>query len=186
GSANGAESGADLVLVVRRSAVTAATTSATSSKTCSSSASSESSITNRPSEPSTCALATPGIRRTGSSTTAEYSCQLGNGSNGSRSRCTRRPLCQRTGGGTPSGEPLDEPFMPRTRPVECAIDGTRGPSISSTGLANRPTVPAAPVAVDTPARTTWPAPPVRPATTPATPGMLIRAPSCRYHCPYRA
>ena len=83
-----------------KSAATAPTTSRTSSKTASGSASSSISNTSRPSEPSTWASATPGIRRTGSSTTAACSCQRGNGSSGSRSKCTRRPLCQRTGGST--------------------------------------------------------------------------------------
>src|SRR5262249_8998706 len=108
GSANGATSGADPDPASSKSAATAATTSRTSSKTTSLSACSSSSITSLPNEPSTWASATPGILRTGSSTTAACSCQRGNGSGGSRSRCTRWPLCQRTGGSTWLAEPSEE------------------------------------------------------------------------------
>jgi len=117
GSANGAESGADSDFDQVMSAATDATVDRTSSKTASWSASSESSTTNRPNEPSTWALATPGILRTGSSTAGAYSCQRGNGSNGSRSRCTRCPLCQRTGGVMGAAAPSAELSNPIARPV---------------------------------------------------------------------
>src|ERR1700739_2353155 len=176
GSANGAELGADPGPDEAMSAATEATASRTSSRTMSLAASSQSSTTNRPREPSTWALATPGILRTGSSTTAAYSCQQGNGNNGSRSKCTRCPLCQRIGAVMPLEDPLEELFIPSTRPVESAADCSTGPPSSTTGLANSCTAPAAPAAVDTPARTAWAAPPVTPATTLATPGIFIRSP----------
>src|SRR5246127_3684472 len=183
GSANGAERGA-APEPNEMSAATETTVSRTSSKTVSLSASSESSTTNRPKDPSTWALAIPGIRRTGSSTAAAYSCQRGNGSNGSRSRCTRRPLCQRTGGVMVSEEdPLGELLIPSARPVDWAADCTTGPANSTTGLANTCTAPAAPAAVEKPARTTWVVPPVTAATTLPTPGILIPSP---FNCVYRA
>ncbi len=98
GSAKGAESGCRSRPLAARSAAIGIDLSRTSSKTAPLSAPSSSSTTSRPNDPSMWALATPGILRIGSSTTAAYSCQRGNGSNGSRSRCTRCPLCQRTGG----------------------------------------------------------------------------------------
>ncbi|CAG6952007.1 hypothetical protein PICSAR164_00308 [Mycobacterium avium subsp. paratuberculosis] len=176
GSANGADGGAASALDQLMSAATEATVERTSSSTAASSASSASSTTSRPSEPSTCALATPGILRTGSSTAGAYSCQRGKGSSGSRSRCTRRPLCQRTGG-TIAGAPSAEPSNPMARPVVCAIDWITGPASSATGLANVCRAPAAPAAVDTPARTTCAAPPATPATTLETPGIFTRHPS---------
>ena len=92
-------------------------------------------------------LGNPRDPANGSSTTAEYSCQRGNGSNGSRSRCTRRPLCQRTGGRMFSRVPSVELLIPSARPVELATDCTTGPANSATGLANSWTAPAAPAAV---------------------------------------
>lgn len=153
----------------------------TSSSTVSLSAPSSSSTTSRPNAPSTCALATPGMRRTGSSTTAACSCQRGNGSNGSRSKCTRRPLCQRSGGVTPSGALSAAPFRPIARLVVWATDCTTGAASSTTGLASVCKTPAASAAVCTPARTTCAAPPVTPATRLATglttPGIFMRHPS---------
>ncbi|EUA85743.1 hypothetical protein I551_7864 [Mycobacterium ulcerans str. Harvey] len=121
------------------------------------------------------------MRRTGSSTTAACSCQRGNGSNGSRSKCTRRPLCQRSGGVTPSGAPSAAPFRPIARLVVWATDCTTGPASSTTGLASVCKTPAASAAVCTPARTICTAPPVTPATRLATglttPGIFMRHPS---------
>src|SRR6185437_6322759 len=54
-----------------------------------------------------------------------------------------------------------------------------GPASSATGPANVCTAPAAPAAVDTPARTTCAAPPATPATTLETPGIFTRHPSLR-------
>lgn len=133
GSANGAEFGDDTDPARNMSAATAETTSRTSSTAMSLSASGSSSTTSRPNEPSTWASATPGILRTGSSTMAACSCQRGNGSSGSRSKCTRRPLRQRTGGVIPSGDSLWEPRTPIARPVVCTTDCTTGPVSSSTG-----------------------------------------------------
>src|ERR1700744_3789297 len=100
GSAKGAE-GDDIELDGAMSAATVTTASRTSPRTVSGSASSVNSTTSRPSEPSTWALATPGIRRTGSSTTAAYSSPGGKGR---------------------AGEPLAEPPNPTTRPVVSATD----------------------------------------------------------------
>ncbi len=49
------------------------------------------------------------------STMAACSCQRGNGSSGSRSKCTRRPLRQRTGGVIPSGDLRCGNRVPRLR-----------------------------------------------------------------------
>ena len=86
------------------------------------------------------------------------------------------PLCQRTGGRMVSAEPLVEVLIPSARPVESATDCTTGPASSATGLANSWTAPAAPAAVDTPARIIWAAPPVTSATTLDTPGIFIQSP----------
>ena len=116
GSANGAIRICGSRPVANRSDAAVFTTSRTVSSTTSASASSSSSTTRRPREPSTCALATPATARTGPSTTAACSCQRGNGSSGSRSRCTRRPLCHRTVADALSL--LAARPLPKTRAVE--------------------------------------------------------------------
>lgn len=117
GSAKGADGVAASDFDQVMSAAMDATVERTSSKTASWSVPSDSSTTNRPNAPSTCASATPGIRRTGSSTAGAYSPQRGNGSNGSRSRCTRCPLCQRTGGVIGAAALSVEVSAPIARPV---------------------------------------------------------------------
>ncbi|CNU49581.1 Uncharacterised protein [Mycobacterium tuberculosis] len=183
GSANGAEFGDDTDPARNMSAATAETTSRTSSTAMSLSASGSSSTTSRPNEPSTWASATPGILRTGSSTMAACSCQRGNGSSGSRSKCTRRPLRQRTGGVIPLGDSLWEPRTPIARPVVCTTDCTTGPVSSSTGLASVCTAAAALPGKRAPARTVCATPLVTPPRTVATPGIFTESP---FNYRYRA
>lgn len=106
-----------------------------------------------------------------------------NGSSGSRSKCTRRPLRQRTGGVIPSGDSLWEPRTPIARPVVCTTDCTTGPVSSSTGLASVCTAAAALPGKRAPARTVCATPLVTPPRTVATPGIFTESP---FNYRYRA
>ena len=175
GSANGAVRICGSRPAAARSAAAEFTTSRTVSRTSSASTPSSISTTNRPKAPSTWALATPGILRTGSSTTAACSCQRGNGSSGSRSRCTRCPLCQRTVAEAPSRLPLAGRPVPSRRAVDWLTE-------SSTGPVSVCTASAAVVAPCTPACNICTAPPATPPTKAVTPGTFITHPSQRLRC----